>query len=62
MEGIDISTLNIKYNDTIILTVDTDSIDIDTVYECIKCFQQNFNNDIIVKIKGINIEVGGNRC
>ena len=59
MEGIDISTLNIKEDDTIIITIDPDIIDLNTSYLWVENLHQNCNNDIIVKFKGINIEIAG---
>lgn len=55
--GIIISKLNIKENDPILVTIDTDKWDLDDGYEIFKIMTESFpHNTIVTTFKGIEIE------
>lgn len=55
---LEIETLKINPNDTIIVTADTDIWDIDEISNIIKIFEKTFpKNTIIAKLKGFDIKV-----
>jgi len=57
-EGIIIEKLNIKNDDTLIFTIDTDIWCIEDIPNIMKIFEKHFpNNNIICKLKGIDLEV-----
>lgn len=57
--GIMTSKLNVKYGDTLIITIDTDIWDVETASEICKMVSKIFpNNNIVTTFKGIEIKAG----
>ena len=54
---IEYNIVRIKEDDDIIITVDPDLICLDAVEKVIKKIRQTFNNAMIVKFKGMDIEI-----
>lgn len=57
--GIIISKLNLKEDDTVLVTIDLDKYDLDEAYHISKLMFNFFpNNKVITTFKGIDITIG----
>jgi len=56
-----IDEINIREEDTLELTIDLDYIDLNTTEKIVKQIRQTFNNAIIVKFVGVDIEIKYNK-
>ena len=57
--GIIISKLDLKENDTILVTIDLDRYDLDEAHDIFKLMVNSFpHNNIVTTFKGVDITIG----
>ena len=57
LEGVELSKLNLKKDDVILMTVDLDIFDIEAAYDIFKIISKEFSeNKVVCTFKGVEIK------